>query len=88
MIRFSRYIWLYFFISGFVLVPGMVALARFGLRPAIDFTGGTLLELKFKTGNPTFDIIAYRGLNIVFLIRLYLKFIILKLFKTERFKYK
>lgn len=51
MIRFSRYLWLYFLISGLVLVPGIVALARFGLRPAIDFTGGTLLELKFKAEN-------------------------------------
>lgn len=49
MIRFSKYIWLYFIISSLVLIPGMVALARFGLRPAIDFTGGTLLELQFKT---------------------------------------
>lgn len=49
MIRFSKYIWLYVIISSLVLIPGMVALARFGLRPAIDFTGGTLLELQFKT---------------------------------------
>lgn len=48
MIRFSKYIWLYFLISGIVLVPGMFFLVRFGLRPAVDFTGGTLLELSFK----------------------------------------
>jgi preprotein translocase subunit SecF len=47
MIRFSKYIWLYFLISAFVLVPGVFALIRFGLRPAVDFTGGTLMEVKF-----------------------------------------
>lgn len=52
MIRFSRYIWLYFFISALVLVPGVFALVRWGLRPAIDFTGGTLLELQFASDLP------------------------------------
>lgn len=32
-------------ISALVLVPGIIALARFGLRPSVDFTGGTLLEV-------------------------------------------
>lgn len=36
-------------LSSLVLVPGLIALARFGLRPAIDFTGGTLMELQFKS---------------------------------------
>lgn len=48
MIRFSRYIWVYLLISAFVLVPGIYSLVRFGLRPAVDFTGGTLLEMKFE----------------------------------------
>jgi preprotein translocase subunit SecF len=48
MIRFSRYIWLYVCISALVLVPGMAALVLWGLRPAVDFTGGTLLELRFE----------------------------------------
>lgn len=50
MIRFSKYIWLYVLISGMVLVPGMYSLIRFGLRPAIDFTGGTLIEVKTDDG--------------------------------------
>lgn len=45
MIRFSKYLWLYAVISALVLVPGMYALIRFGLRPSIDFSGGTLLEI-------------------------------------------
>ena len=48
MIRFSKYIWLYMIISGLVLVPGMYSLIRWGVKPAIDFTGGTLMELKFE----------------------------------------
>jgi len=48
MIRFSKYIWLYVVISSLVLVPGVIALVLFGLRPAVDFTGGTLLELHFS----------------------------------------
>lgn len=48
MIRFSKYIWLYFLVSAIVLIPGLIALARFGLRPAVDFTGGTLMEVKFS----------------------------------------
>lgn len=46
MIRFSKHIWLYAIISGTVLIPGIYSLIRFGLRPSIDFTGGTLLELR------------------------------------------
>lgn len=45
MIRFSKYIYIYIFISALVLVPGMFMLARYGLQQSIDFTGGTLLEL-------------------------------------------
>ncbi len=47
MIRFSKYIWIYVCISALVLIPGIYSLVRFGLRPAVDFTGGTLLEMKF-----------------------------------------
>lgn len=33
-------------ISGLVLVPGVYSLIRWGVRPAVDFTGGTLVEIK------------------------------------------
>lgn len=48
MIRFIRYRWLYFLISGIAIIPGIFSLLTWGLKPSIDFTGGTLLELKFK----------------------------------------
>lgn len=54
MIRFSKYIWLYVLISGMVLVPGMYALVRHGLRPAVDFTGGTLVEVQSPSGMYSF----------------------------------
>jgi len=37
----------YFFLSGLVIVPGIISLILWGIKPSIDFTGGTLLELKF-----------------------------------------
>ncbi len=38
----------YFVFSAILLIPGMVALAIWGLNLGVDFTGGTLLELSFK----------------------------------------
>jgi preprotein translocase subunit SecF len=46
--NFMRFKWLYFSLSALVLVPGIISLILFGLRPSIDFTGGSLLELRFK----------------------------------------
>jgi len=48
MIRFMRFKWLYFLISGLVILPGLFSLFRWGLKPSIDFTGGSLLELRTK----------------------------------------
>lgn len=56
MIRFSKYMWVYFVISAFVIVPGLISLIFFGLRPAVDFTGGTLLELRFASAVSEKDI--------------------------------
>lgn len=47
MIQFSRYTKLYLLISSLVIIPGLVSLFLFGLRPALDFTGGALLEYQF-----------------------------------------
>lgn len=43
-----RFKLLYFLISGLVIIPGIYSLFRFGLKLSVDFTGGTVLELKFK----------------------------------------
>lgn len=67
MIRFSKYIWLYFLLSGLVIIPGIFSLVTWGLRPAIDFTGGTLLEVtlaKPLSGNTVSDLAASHGLSL------------------------
>ena len=40
--------WWFFIFSALIIVPGVVSLFKFGIRPAIDFTGGTLLEVKIS----------------------------------------
>ena len=53
MINWMKFKWLYFLISAIVIIPGLVSLLMFGLKPSIDFTGGTLLEYRFdKEINP------------------------------------
>lgn len=47
MVNFMRYRKVYFLISALVLVPGIISLIVFGLKPSIDFTGGTLWEMRF-----------------------------------------
>ncbi|OGY17319.1 MAG: protein-export membrane protein SecF [Candidatus Chisholmbacteria bacterium RIFCSPHIGHO2_01_FULL_49_18] len=46
--QFMRYKILYFSISLIVLVPSLISLILFGVKPAIDFTGGALLEVSMK----------------------------------------
>lgn len=45
--------WFYFLFSGLVIIPGIISLFLWGIKPAIDFTGGTLLELKFEQSQTT-----------------------------------
>jgi len=40
----------YFLLSLLIIVPGLVGLALWGLPLAIDFTGGSLLEIRFDPG--------------------------------------
>lgn len=42
-----KYRFIYLIISLVVIIPGIVSLVRFGLKPAIDFTGGTVWEMQF-----------------------------------------
>ncbi len=43
----SKRYW-YFLLSSLILIPGIISMILFGLRPSIDYTGGALLELQFK----------------------------------------
>ncbi len=47
-----KYRYLYFAISLVVIIPGILALIFWKLPLGIDFTGGSLLEIKFASGNP------------------------------------
>jgi preprotein translocase subunit SecF len=46
--NFMKFKWLYFLISVLVILPGLFSLFRWGLKPSIDFTGGSVLELQFQ----------------------------------------
>lgn len=48
-----KYWWLYFVISLIVIVPGSYSLIKYGLKPSIDFTGGTTIVWEVKTDENT-----------------------------------
>ncbi|GAP23104.1 protein translocase subunit SecF [Leptolinea tardivitalis] len=59
--------YLYFLISLIVIIPGIIAMVLWGLPLAIDFTGGSMLEVKFDAGKapkPADVIKVYESLNI------------------------
>ena len=49
MIRFVERKWWYFGLSLLLIVPGVIFLALGGLKPGIEFKGGTLLDARFDT---------------------------------------
>jgi len=54
-----KYRYIYFAISLLVIVPGIIALIVWGLPVGIDFTGGSLLEIRVTEGHlPTIDQVA------------------------------
>ena len=68
--NFMKYKWLYFLLSALAILPGVFSLAKWGLKPSIDFTGGTLLELKFQQDTKILkhkdikEIISEKGLEV------------------------
>jgi preprotein translocase subunit SecF len=46
--NWMKYRWLYFLISGVVIVAGVFSLIKWSLKLGIDFKGGTVLEYKFE----------------------------------------
>jgi preprotein translocase subunit SecF len=53
-LNFMKYKWLYFIVSGTALVISVLSLVFWGLKPSIDFTGGTIIEIssqKFDFSN-------------------------------------
>ena len=57
MINIMKYKWLYFGISLMFLLPGVISLLLFQVRPSIDFTGGSLIELKSQVLKTDKDLI-------------------------------
>ena len=49
MIHFVERKSLYFILSGLLIVPGVIFLLLGGLKPGIEFKGGTLLDARFDT---------------------------------------
>ena len=50
--RIFHYYWVFLVFSLMVIIPGIISLVMFGVRPSIDFTGGSLLELRFISTVP------------------------------------
>jgi preprotein translocase subunit SecF len=61
VINFLKYKYIYFILSGLVIVSGLLSLISFGLRPAIDFIGGTVWEVRFNQKITNSDISKYFG---------------------------
>jgi len=62
----SRRYW-FFGLSLLVIIPGLTALALWGLPMAFDITGGSLLEIRFESGEPPAPaevVTLYQKLNI------------------------
>jgi len=49
LFNFVEHKWWYFLISGLIIVPGTIFLLLGGLRPGIEFRGGTLLDARFSS---------------------------------------
>jgi preprotein translocase subunit SecF len=61
MMHFVERKWWYFLASTLLIVPGLVFLALGGLRPGIEFRGGTLLDARFDTQPSQTDVAAFMG---------------------------
>ncbi|MEO8631747.1 MAG: protein translocase subunit SecF [Chloroflexota bacterium] len=49
MLKFVEHKWWYFAFSGLIIVPGLIFLLLGGLKPGIEFKGGTLLDVRFDS---------------------------------------
>lgn len=52
-INFIKYRKFYFILSGFLVLGSLVSIFVFGLRPGIEFTGGSILELEYQDFRPS-----------------------------------
>jgi Preprotein translocase subunit SecF len=52
---FLKYRKIYFILSGILVLGSLACLSVFGLKPGIDFTGGSILEIKYEGERPTVE---------------------------------
>jgi len=52
-LNFVKYRRIYFIFSGILFIASVLALIFWGLKPGIEFTGGSLLELEYKDARPS-----------------------------------
>lgn len=57
MINITKYRKIYYALSGILIVASIFALAKWGLKFGIDFTGGSLMEVEYKIERPSADAI-------------------------------
>jgi preprotein translocase subunit SecF len=57
MFHFSKYRKIYFVFSGLLIISSLISLAVWGLKPGIEFTGGSILELQYQDNPPSNQII-------------------------------
>lgn len=53
MLQFTKYRKIYFIFSGVLILASVVCLVVFGLKPGIEFTGGSILRAEFKGDRPS-----------------------------------
>ena len=53
MIPFLKYKKIYFILSGTLVLVSLVSLIIFGLKPGIDFVGGSILEIEYEEERPS-----------------------------------
>lgn len=53
MIQFTKHQRIYFIFSGILIIASILALIVFGLKPGIDFVGGSIMEMEYVEERPS-----------------------------------
>ena len=64
MINWMKYRYLYLVFSLLIIIPGLISLARFGLKLSIDFTGGSIMQIEQLVEPASAVIDAAKDLNL------------------------
>lgn len=52
-VNFIKFRTIYFIFTGILIVASLFFIFKFGLKPGIDFTGGSILEIEYQTDRPS-----------------------------------